>query len=174
MMSPVTSQPGRADRGRRRAVRIVRSPRASRTAIASLGLATVAAILLLIVWRSWRTDVVVGTPGGNPPEVEMRWKCDAGHVFFAAGQASSRECWTCGRPAYAVFDYHCKTHGVFEVAVLFSNDASGRRVPSRWRPAGRRWVETQENLRCPRCRHPLVYRRDPLSDYLRRKKEGGG
>lgn len=174
MMSPITSQPDRVDRGGRRTVRIVGPRTASRAATASLGLAAAAAILLLIVWRSWRTEDVVHPPPRELGGVELRWKCDRGHEFVASGQVRPRECWTCGQPTYPVFEYYCGTHGAFEVAVLFSNNASDRPVPSQWRLAGRRWVEAKEKLLCPRCRGPLVHRKDPLSDYRRRQKEGGG
>lgn len=172
IMPPVTPQPDRAGRGRGRRP-TVRLPK-PRGATASLGIAAVAAILLLILWRSWRAEEVVRPPPRGPRDVELRWKCDGGHVFVAAGQAGARDCWTCAKPAYPVFEYHCGTHGAYDVTVLYSNDASGRLVPSKWRIGVRTWVEAPENLRCLRCRAPLVYRINPLSDLRRRQKEDGG
>ncbi len=170
IMPPVTPQPDRAGRGRRSTVRIPR-PRA---ALASLGITAAAAILLLVLWGSWRTEEVVHPPPRGPSDVEQRWKCADGHIFLAASQVGARDCWTCRKPAYPVFEYRCKTHGAFDVAVTFSKNASGRSAASKWRVGGRSWVDAPEKLRCPRCRDPLVYRRDPLSGFRRRQKDGGG
>ncbi len=107
-------------------------------------------------------------------EWETEWKCEAGHSFFAAGQVEPRSCWTCGEAAYPLAIYRCEIDGAYEVSVRLSKNPAGRAVPTRWRLAGRGWVETEKALRCPRCGRRLLYSKDPLEAFQRRQKKRGG
>ena len=173
-MAPATLQPGRANRRRQRKVRIVSPRSGSRAATVSIIVAGTSAILLLVVWRSWRSEDQVRPHQRALAEWETEWKCEAGHSFFAAGQVDPRSCWTCDEPAYPLAIYRCEIDGAYQVSVMLSENGSGRAVPSRWLLAGRRWVEAEEALRCPRCGRRLLYSKDPLEGFQRRQERGGG
>ncbi|MGB2986677.1 MAG: hypothetical protein WBE26_12435 [Phycisphaerae bacterium] len=153
-----------------------------RAANVSLVAAAAAAVVLLAVWRLWRTEEVVQPYRQTLANVELEWKCAAGHSFRAAGHTfdtdgltKPRLCWTCDRAAYPVARYTCLDHGSYELAVRFAVGDDGVAKVSQVRWPGQSWVSAEEGLHCPKCNAPLVYtRKDPLQGIGRAKKKGGG
>jgi hypothetical protein len=140
-----------------------------------------AALLLLLVWYLLRTEEVLETPQRTLNNVELKWKCAAGHVFYATGHSldsggltAPKTCVSCGQPAYPFAPYTCPVHGPFEVAVQFAVDKDGALDVSQVRLPGRDWLPKAQGLRCPRCDRPLVYVDDPLEGVGAGKRRGGG
>jgi hypothetical protein len=132
----------------------------------SLGIAAGAAVLFPIGWRLLRGEEVVAPFQRTWGEWQTRWRCEAGHFFYAPGQAGARMCvqTDCDQPAFPVAQYACPhpKHGPFEVNVLFSEGEDGRPVISRLRLIGGPWVSASDGLYCPRCGRRLRYTGDPL------------
>jgi hypothetical protein len=180
-MSPVEPQLPSTHSAPRRRVRIVTRRRPPRAAMASLVLAITAAVLLPVVWRFWKAEVVVSPPDTGIATKELEWKCDSGHYFRASGHSfndegltAHRACWVCDRPAFPVTEVVCAVHGPVEVRVrLSAGDGAATRI-SRLRLAGREWVSAEKGVRCARCSRPLRYTRDPLRGFRRRHDRPGG
>ena len=88
-----------APRTRRRTVRIVESRSTTRTAVVSFLITAAAAMFALVIWLSLRPAVVEGPIHRVLQEVDLDWRCDAGHAWRAKGQIEPRVCMTqdCGR-----------------------------------------------------------------------------
>ena len=175
-MPQADSQPKKGSPARRRTVRIIK-PRTTPWAAISLLAAAVAAMSSLAVWRLWQTEEP--QPYRRKlTDVELEWKCDAGHSFRAAGQVDPRECWKCDPPALAAYpidNYVCPRGHSYEVAVRFAQGDDGAPKVTQLRLAGRDWTPIEEGLRCPRCKNRLVRkRRDPLEGIDRRRRSPGG
>lgn len=133
------------------------------------------ALTTLVLWRVWRHDESVSPPGRTLAEVELTWRCEAGHTFEAAGQVLPRQCWTCDRLAYPLISMHCPTHGAFEVLVRFAGGTDSVPGVAQLKLPGHRWVDVDEGLTCPRCREKLIYKgRDPLERAVRPNRRPGG
>ncbi len=163
-------------RPRRRTVRIITRRGPSRAATISLVVAVAVAALLFFVWRFWHKEDNVSVYVRTIRDVELDWRCDAGHLFRSLGQVEPRPCWMCGETAYPVTRYHCSAHGSFEVAVRFAEDAEGVAKPDQLRLPGRDWVGADPGLKCPRCSKALVRRQaqDPIAAIKRGKKRKEG
>ncbi len=169
-MARLYSQPGQAPRTHRRTVRIVKPKKTSRAAMITLIAAAAAALSFPLVWSLRQPEQVI-----SPPRLirTWEWKCEGGHLFNAEFQADSRVCVQCGRTAYPVGWYTCHVHGSFEVMARFASDGEHGSKPTHLRLIGRKWVSENE-LFCPRCERPLVYKgKDPLERTRRGQKTGG-
>lgn len=160
---------------RRPTVRIVERRTLSRNATLSLMLALAAATVAFAAWRWWRPEPAVAVYRRSISDVELSWRCEAGHTFSARGQTSDRPCAMCARPAYAVTAYECKTHGPIEVAVRFEADESGRSRVSHLRVHGGEWVPMETDPVCSKCDSPLTRETgDSFEPLTRGRKRGGG
>jgi hypothetical protein len=166
-VSVVSSQPEPSRVPRRRTVRIVKPRRISNVGLISILLAVAAAILLLLTRQAFRSPEPLPPTHRTIFDVELEWKCDAGHTFKAAGQITPRKCWTCRQPAYPIGHYACPTHGTFEVAGQYEADDSGAPRLSFYRVYGGTWTPVGEGLKCPRCGQALT---KPVEDPLTRIK----
>ncbi len=161
----------RTPRSRRSTVRIVDRRSPSRTALISLLVTGAAAVLLIVVWRFWRTDVPASAVQRQIWEVTLDWRCEALHPFRDVGAVGARPCPRCGRPAYPIGTWSCEDHGDIEAAVRFQTDESGQWTPSEYRLDGTEWGEAVEVLRCPKCDSELRRKReDPLENLPRPRK----
>src|SRR3990172_1031377 len=95
----------RAGPAPRRAVRILQPNAVRRAAIVSLLVVGAAALALFLVWRTWRTDETFVPRQRTLADVELTWRCAAGHTFPAAGQVGSRTCFYCGQEAFHITNY---------------------------------------------------------------------
>ena len=122
------------------------------------------------VWHSLRTDEPPQPYQRQLTEVELRWRCPNGHLFYALGAAEPRTCPECNAEAMLVDVYACPDHGLFEVGVLLDQTSDARRPHvSHVRLPGGNWVPIETGLRCPRCgklltREILVPRDDDDGD----------
>ena len=112
-------------------VRIVRKRKLPPVAKLSLGAAAGVVVLVVLLWRLWHGNENTPVYERRPSEVEVDWRCGAGHRFSAALQLEPRRCWevTCTERAYPVARYRCPRHGVYEVAFRFRLDEGGRVIP---------------------------------------------
>ncbi len=163
-------------RPRRHTVRIVKPRIPSRTAALSLAAVAVTAVFSFAAWRWWRSDAIVVIESVPPAlfEVELDWRCPAGHSFAAPGQIGSRQCPRCGAAAFPYATYSCQKHGEFEVQVEFARGADGGTRISRLKVAGGEWKDAGSGPQCPRCGQIMVRNKDPLSGLIRNKRKGGG
>ncbi len=154
------TQPDRTPGARRPSVRIIKPRTTSRVAILSLLTAAVAAMGLPAIWRYWRSEELVRPAQRTFSDVELEWRCSAGHTFQAAGQLGGRTCWkrNCERQAFPSTQYACSVHGSFLVQVRFENDERGTPKPARLRLPSGGWVSVEKGLKCPRCPRKLEYR----------------
>lgn len=166
----------RSSSRRRRTVRIVERKPGARAATISLLIAAATALLLPGIW--W---LYGGKKGEVLPEprrladVELEWRCPAGHTFRAFGQLNPRLCLKCDRPAHPLVNYVCPAHGPYRVMVEFGHEEQdGPPEPVRHRLVGRPWVAHDKELKCPRCGRPLAYRPAPLIDPARKSESRGG
>lgn len=171
-MSPLSLQPDQARRASRRRVRIVKRRRISRGALVTFILGAAAAVSFPLLWYVRRPPVPIESVR-EPVAPECEWKCNGGHTFRAPFRMDSSVCSRCDRRAFPVGWYTCGVHGSFEVAAQFIRREDGRVVVSRLRMTGRKWV-TEDELACPHCDRPLLYKgRDPLERASRNQKPGG-
>ncbi len=77
----------------------------------------------------------------------------------------------CGQTAFPVTDYECPVHGVYEVAVRFSEDADGVATPAQWRLPNGPWVDAEEDLHCQRCGKALVRLSNDPAAVLNRSRQ---
>ena len=138
----------------------------------SLGLAAASAALAFAAWRWWQPQPAGPVYRRILSDVELAWKCRAGHSFNETGQLTERTCPKCDQPAFPVTTYECKQHGPFEVAVRFTVDSAGNSIVSHIRFQAGDWVPVADGLPCPRCGEPLV--RKPAESLPRTKKKSGG
>lgn len=175
-MPTLHSHPGRGASGHRRTVRIVKPRTYSKTAIISLSVLALAALCLPGIWHvSRREKPEEGIVRRELGDVELTWRCAAGHTFRAAGQVESRLCWTCDRMSFPQTRYTCQTHGSFKAVVKFAHAEDGVPHVSEVRLIGRDWVKLSDGLKCPRCTNELIYLPpDPLETLRRRQGRVGG
>lgn len=160
---------------RKPSVRIVERRSISRAAQLSFVLTVAAAAVAFAAWRWWQPPPRVAAVSRAVTNVDLPWRCDAGHSFVAPGQEGDRLCASCAMPAYPIATYECKQHGTFEVAVQFKRIAEGVFVPSRWRLGKGEWVASEAELVCPRCHVPLTRRpADPAEAAVRIQKKSPG
>ncbi len=173
-MTPRDSLTARAEAPgtrRRRTVRIVRRRTPSRAAILSLLTAVSAAGVAFAAWRWWRPAPPVPFYERTIRDVELTWKCEAGHAFMAAGQVADRLCAMCDRPAHVFTLYECRQHGVAEVTVRFTEGPDGRPKVSHFR-VKKEWIEASDPVPCPQCNVPMTRKQaDPLEAFNREKKK---
>lgn len=159
---------------RRHTVRIVRRRIPSRAALLSLLTAMAAAAVAFAAWRWWQPAPTVAVYQRTLSDVEMSWRCEAGHSFTASGQVADRPCAMCDQPAYPVIGYECKQHGPVEVAVRFTSGPDGAPRMSQLRVNHGAWFPASDPVRCPQCGAPMVPKpADPLDALNRSKKKGG-
>jgi hypothetical protein len=159
---------------RRHTVRIVQRRTPSRAAMLSLLMAMATAAVAFAVWRWWRPAPTVPVYQRTINDVELNWKCDAGHSFIAPGQVADRPCAMCDKPAYALASYECKQHGLFEVAVRFAAGPDGASRMSQFRVHQGAWSSAGDPVPCPHCGEPMLRKQvDPLDTPGRGKKRGG-
>lgn len=157
-------------------VRIVKPRTVSRAALVSLLAITIAALFLPAMWHVSRREREDESPVFRTlTDVELKWKCEAGHTFRAAGQVGPRLCWTCDRDAYPVTQRVCPVHGSFQVVVQFADGEDGVPRMSKLRFFGQDWVTVEDGLVCPRCSRRLAYQPpDPLDRSRRHPDRRGG
>ena len=164
----------RSHPARRHTVRIVRRRTPSRAAMLSLILALSASAVAFAAWRWWRPAPTVPVYLRTINDVELSWKCEAGHSFTAPGKVADRLCASCDQPAYAVAFYECHQHGTTEVAVRFNTGADGAPRVSQFRVHQGIWFPATDPVRCPQCDVSMVRKQtDPLDAISRGKKKGG-
>lgn len=160
---------------RRNTVRIVKRRRLSRTATISLVMAMSTAAVAFAAWRWWRPAPTVPVYRRTINDIELTWRCEAGHPFTAPGQVDDRPCAECDRPAYVVTSYVCERHGAVEVAVRFKSGDDGVPRASQFRVGRGTWFPATDPVRCPQCQAPMVRAQtDPLEALNRAKKKTGG
>jgi hypothetical protein len=171
-VSASRDSPERSGIYRRPTVRIVKRRVLPRAALLSLGLAAAAAGVAFAAWRWWRPAPTGPVYRRSIEDVELTWKCEAGHPFTFPGRLTELPCTRCGQPAFPVTAYDCPEHGSFEVAVRFAIDASGNARVSHVRFQGGEWAPVADGPRCPKCGEQLVRKlTDPLP---RTKKKSSG
>ena len=133
------------------------------------------AALLFTAWRMWRVEELDNATTRTVGDVVLLWKCEQGHSTEARGRVGTRTCHSCGKPMYPITTYTCELHGPFEIAVQFTEDASGELQISKRRTPRGRWVDDEKDLICPRCGRPLVRKTaDDLGELGTDKGKGGG
>jgi len=140
----------------------------------SLVLALSASAVAFTAWRWWRPTPTVSAKIRSIKDVDLNWRCDAGHSFIAKGEAGDRQCGSCSQPAYAVTLFQCPQHGATEVAARFAAGADGVPRVSQYRVHEGIWSPATESVRCPQCGAPMFRKQaDPLDALSRGKKKGG-
>jgi hypothetical protein len=133
-----------------------------------------AAAVAFAAWCWWQPAPTVPVYQRTINDVELNWKCEAGHSFTASGQVADRPCAMCDQPAYAVTSYECRQHGMTEVAVRFTEDPDGAPRVSQFRVNQGVWFPATDPVRCPQCDAPMIRKQaDPLDATIRGKKKGG-
>ena len=180
-MPSISPHVGREPKGHRRTVRIIRPRPSLRPATVSLLVGAAAALMLLLLWQLLRPEPMLIAPQRSMDSTELMWKCDAGHVFYAAGHAfgadgltAAKTCVICGERAFPFGRYMCSVHGPVEVMVRFSLPPDGTVEVAQVRLPSRDWAPRDEGLRCPRCDRPLEYISDPLEGAGAGKRRGAG
>lgn len=155
---------------RKRTVRIVRPRKTSKAGTISIVLSASAAVLVLVARQAFQQDEAEPPFQRTLADVEMEWRCEAGHLFRASGQVGARKCWTCGRPAFAFTRFSCPQHGEFEVAVEFEATDPDVHRPAKLRVERGPWVPFEEGAACPRCHRKMSRAAvDPLQNLKPRK-----
>ncbi len=138
----------------------------------SLVMAMSASAVAFAAWRWWSPAPTVPVYQRTINDVDLNWKCEAGHSFAAPGQVTDRLCASCDRPAFVVKQYECPQHGATEVAVRFTSDAEGVSRVSQFRVNQGTWYPAP--VRCPRCDKRMDPKQtDPLDAISHGKKKGG-
>jgi len=138
--------------------------------VISLAAAVGAAVLFLIVRQALRSEETVQPFVRTFSDIEVGWRCEAGHTFPGTLQVAPRNCWTCNAEAYPVRKAVCPVHGEAEVWVKFSVGADGTPRPSAYRSVGGDWTEAGTPPICPKCKREMhLVREDPLAK-LKSKK----
>jgi len=160
----------------RRTVRIVKKRIPTQAAALSLAAVALTAVFTFGAWRWWDSDTVSPPPAPQPTlfEVELDWRCAAGHTFSATGQVGTRICPQCGQRAYPFAKYSCEKHGAYEVQAEFVRDAAGKTRVGRFKVSGGEWAEAGDGPRCPRCGAVMERKLDPLAGMVRPKRKSGG
>lgn len=172
-MSPHEANVPGAPRTRRRTVRIIEPRSATRTAVVSFLIMAAAAMFALVVWLSLHPTVEEGPVQRKLVDVDLDWRCDAGHAWRLTGQIEPRICPTkdCGRDMWPAARWSCENHHKFDVAVRLQLDAIGLPRPLEFRLRGHDWVVAGDPLVCPKCSKMLrQVVRDPLEVVKRRKR----
>lgn len=160
---------------RKPSVRIVEPRTIPRAAKLSIVMTAAAAAVAFAAWRWWQPPVTIAAAQRSVLDIDLPWRCDAGHSFVAKGQTADRLCSSCSEPAYPVTTYECKQHGPFEVFVKLKSVADGVSVASQWRLGKTDWVSSEGELICPRCHATLVRRHADSADAaVRLHKRPGG
>lgn len=152
-------------RAHRRTVRIVKPRTGPNPTTISLLAALSGAVILFFIWRFWQEDPNPVPLPRTVQQVRLDWLCTKGHDFEEAGQAGSRPCPTCTKPAYPKDTYQCPVHGPFTVYVELEERAEGYVGPAAIQIVGKKkWTPIGEPLICPRCKRELTRtRRDPFT-----------
>jgi len=146
----------------------------SRAAMLSLVLAMSAAAVAFAAWRWWQPAPIDLVYQRTINDVELNWKCEAGHYFTASGQVADRPCAMCDQPAFPITFYECTQHGTTEVAVRFEAGPDGVPRRSQFRLKGS-WFPATDPVPCPHCNVPMVRKpTDPLDAISRGKKKKSG
>lgn len=172
-MSPHEANVPGAPRIRRRTVRIVESGSGTRTAVVSFLITAAAAMFALVIWLSLRPAVEEGPIQRVLTEVDLDWRCDAGHAWRMTGQIEPRVCPNkdCGRDMWPAARWSCENHHKFDVAVRLELDAGGLPRPVEFRLRGHDWIVSGDPLVCPKCSKLLRQDdRDPFEVVKRRKR----
>ena len=172
-MSPHEANVAGAPRARRRTVRIVEPRSATRTAVISFLITAVAAMFALVIWLSLRSPVEEGPVQRVLTEVDVDWRCDAGHAWREKGQIEPRDCQTkdCECVMWPAAPWSCENHHRFHGAVRLELDAMGLPRPVEFRLRGHDWVVAGDPLVCPKCSKLLKeVVGDPLEVVKRRKR----
>ncbi len=172
-MSPHEANVPGAPRKRRRTVRIVEPRSATRSAVVSFLIMAAAAMFALVIWLSLHPTVEEGPVQRKLADVDLDWRCDAGHAWRLTGQIEPRVCPAkdCGRDMWPAARWSCENHHKIDVAVRLELDAMGLPRPVEFRLRGHDWVVASDSLVCPKCSKLLrQVVRDPLAVVKRRKK----
>lgn len=160
-------------RRRRRTVRIVESRSGTRTAVVSFLITAAAAMFALVIWLSLRPAVEEGPVRRVLTDVDLDWRCDAGHAWGMKGQIEPRVCQTkgCGRDMWPAARWACENHHKFDVAVRLELDGEGLPRPVEFRLRGHDWVVAGDPLVCPKCSKLLrQVVRDPYEVVKKRRR----
>lgn len=173
-MHPVGQTPDRPVPRRRRTVRIVQPRTGSRAGIILLAIVGSAAVLFFIIRYAVRSEEPVQPLVRTLSDLELDWKCEAGHGFRAAGQVEPRRCWTCTAPAFAVRKFTCPVHGETDAWVKFSLESDGVPRPLAYRAIGGEWSDAGSPPSCPKCKREMQpVREDPLAKLKSKKPRSG-
>ena len=140
----------------------------------SLAVAVGAVLLFLGIRHSLRSEEPVPPHVRTFFDVELEWKCEAGHSFRAAGQVEPRRCWTCNRPAYPARGAVCPVHGETDVWVKFTLGTDGTPRPASYRTVGGEWTNADSPPQCPKCKREMTpVRDDPVAKLKSRRLRSG-
>lgn len=175
-MAPLGVRGVTRDARPRHTVRIVKRRIPSRTAGLSLAAVAFTAVFSFVAWRWWRSDSItqLAPPPTSFTDVEMDWRCSAGHTFAATGQTGTRGCPQCGGAASPYAIYACEKHKAFEVQAEFAGDKEGRTGVAKFKAPGGEWTDAADGPKCPRCGKVMVRKQDPLAGLIRGKRKSGG
>ncbi len=163
-MSPSAQSSPAAPR-HRRTVRIVKKRQIPRAAYVSLAAAAAAAALLLVVWQAFQTAEIPPPHLRSVRDVQVQWRCDAGHTLASLGDVTPRACWKCGKDSYPVAKYRCPVHGTYDIAFQFRERPDGRVIPVEVRAPDGPWEPFESGPHCSRCRREMTREDDdPLKD----------
>ena len=141
--------------------------------MASLLLATGAAVLFMALWRFWYPEPEVPPPTRFLSDVVLSYQCPRKHTLRMRGQARPPICDKCGQLSYVRARYWCRLHGVYEVALKFAKDSAGVLRVSELQLPGRAWVGVAGGLRCPKCQRELKrLPQDPLGGVAEPDRRG--
>ncbi|MBI1825903.1 MAG: hypothetical protein HY287_16225 [Planctomycetes bacterium] len=128
-------------------------------------------VALILVWLAFRSEPEPPPVSRTLADVELTWRCEAGHVVKAAIPNGLPRCPNCGRPMAAILSFECPKHGQLEAEAQYELDASGAPRVSRFRLDGGDWVKAGDSLTCPKCGAVLKRTSDPLQKILNEKKK---
>lgn len=150
---------------RRRTVRIVKKWRIPRGAYVSLAAAAAAAALLLVLWRAFQTEELPPPHLRSARDIEVSWRCDAGHTRKSLGDVTPKPCWECDNDSYPVAKYRCPVHGTYDIAFQFREQSDGRIIPVEVRAPNGPWEPFEFGPHCSRCHREMTRETDdPLKN----------
>ena len=141
---------------RRRTVRIVKKWRIPRAAYVSLAAAAAAAALLLVFWRAFQSEEIPPPPLRSVRDVQVQWRCEAGHALYTYGDVTPRPCHECGKNSYPVAEYRCPVHGTYPVAFQFREQGERGVIPVEVRAPDGPWEPFESGPHCSRCRREMT------------------
>ena len=117
-----------------------------------IALLVIVGVVAGVSWFVWQQAMRAPQPvERSAADFVVRWTCDKGHAFDAAGAPGSQPCPTCGGPAYASFGCGCTSGACgYGAQMQLRYDDKCEPEAMRWRPAGE-WVPYVFPPKCPKC-----------------------